>query len=276
MTVDQQALLDATFASNPILQRRLSRGEWVGVIHGATVAEGFDPVVHIAPAVLHPDPSLLLGVGFDGGNSPSCTVGQIHNGQILVFAVFNLLHAGMLELLEQKLIPWLTEHARWALDHGGAKLVSVIDPNLSTPTQISILESPEKMIQEKLGGRIVKGAVRWAPRRENILKALAPRHAQGRTPLQISPGEDTELLVRAFQGDWYYQIGNDGQIDRSGPKKPNAPSADVGDSCAYLFGWLLGGESMEISYKPIQVESSFSLDAPFSTARAFTDGGRPW
>jgi hypothetical protein len=117
------------------------------------------------------------------------------------------------------------------------------------------------MIQEKLGGRIIHGAVRWAPRRESILKALAPRHVGGRTPLQISPGEETELLVQAFSWQWWYPIGNDGQVDRSGPKKPNSPFADIGDAAAYLFGWLLGGELMEVSHEPIRVATAFSLDA---------------
>lgn len=260
LTLEQQAQLDATFANNPILQRRLSRGEWVGVVHGATVAEGFDPAIHVASSALRPDPSLLLAIGFDGGHSPSAVVGQLQHGQIQVFAAFNLLHAGMLELLEQQLIPWMRECCPWALNHAGAQLVEIIDPNLATPGQITIMESAEKMIQEKLGGRIVRGAVRWPPRREAILKALAPRHVGGRTPLQIAP-DNTELLVQAFSGQWFYSIGTDGQVDRSGPKKPNSPFADVGDAAAYLFGWLLGGESMEISHEPIRVESSFSLEA---------------
>lgn len=267
LTLDQQALLDATFASNPILQQRLSRGEWIGVIHGPTVAENFDPAVHMAPSALHPDPSLLLAIGFDGGHSPSAVVGQLQHNQIQIFAAFNLLHAGMLELLEQQLIPWLLSVAPWALDHAGAMIVSVIDPNLATAGQITIMESAEKMIQEKLGGRVIRGAVRWPPRREAILKALAPRHAEGRTPLQIAPGPDTELLVQAFSGQWFYPIGRDGQVDRTGPKKPNSPHADIGDAAAYLFGWLLGGELMEISTKPIEVETAFSLDTMFNSGR---------
>ena len=260
----QQAQLEASFATNPILQKRLSRGEWVGVVHGAAVAEGFDPAVHLAPFALHPSPSLLLAIGFDGGHSPSAVVGQIQQGQIQIFAAFNLLHAGMLELLEQQVLPWLQSVAPWALDHAGAQLVEIIDPNLGTATQISIMESAEKMIQEKLGGRMIRGAVRWPPRREAVLKALAPRHVGGRTPLHISPGPDTDLLIDALSGAWYYPVGSDGQVDRTGPKKPNSPAADLGDAMAYLCGWLLGGEPMEISYEPIKVEMDFSLDAHLS------------
>ena len=180
----------------------------------------------------------------------------------------------MQQLLEQQLMPWLHEHAPWALTHGGAQVVSIIDPNLATPTQISIMESAEKMIQDKLGGRVVKGAVRWPPRREAVLKALAPRHVGGRTPLQISPGPDTELLIDALSGAWYYPVNTDGQVDRTGPKKPNSPAADLGDATAYLCGWLLGGEPMEISYEPIKVEMQFSVDARWTE----TDSGleRPW
>ncbi len=274
LTPEQQAQLDASFATNPILQRRLSRGEWVGVVHGATVAEGFDPAIHVAPYALHPDPSLLLAIGFDGGHSPSAVVGQLQQGQIQVFGAFNLMHAGMLELLEQQLIPWMREFCPWALNHAGAQLVEIIDPNLATPGQITIMESAEKMIQVKLGGRCIRGQVRWSPRRESILKALAPRHIGGRTPLQISPGPDTELLVQAFSGQWYYDIGKDGQVDRTGPKKPNSPFADLGDAAAYLFSYLLGGESMEISHQDIKVESSFSLDDPCYHSESVIE--RPW
>src|SRR5678815_990143 len=138
-------------------------------------------------------------------------------------------------------------------------LMHIIDPNMKTPGQASIHESAANIIVGKLGGTIISGPVRWAPRREAVLKVLAPRHVGGRPPLQIAPGSNTELLVRALSGQWYYPTLPNGQVDRTGPKKPNSPWADVGDAFAYLAGWLVAGESMEVSSREVKVESHFDL-----------------
>jgi hypothetical protein len=152
------------------------------------------------------------------------------------------------------------EHAPWAVVNRGIDIVHIIDPNMATPGQATITESAEKMIVAKLGGRIVRGPVRWPPRREAVLRVLAPRHERGLAPLRILDSPDTALLVQALSGRWYYPELN-GQVDRTGPKKPNSPWADIGDAFAYLDGWLLGGDMMTIPESgPIKVESSFSLD----------------
>jgi hypothetical protein len=260
LTVEQQALLEDSFANNPILQRRLSRGEWVGVVHGATVAEGFDEHVHVSTTELTPRPQFYLAIGWDGGHSPSAVMGQNVGGQVRVYAALNDLRVGVLELIERQVLPWLQTCAPWALANYGAKLIHVIDPNMSTPGQATIMESAEKMILAKLGGQVVKGPVRWPPRREAILKVLAPRHVGGRAPLQISLGPDTRLLVEALSGQWFYSTLPSGQVDRSGPKKPNSPHADIGDAAAYLFGWLVGGEVMDVTPREIKVETEFSLE----------------
>ena len=248
------------FAQSPEQQRRLVDGEWVALPQGLPVAEGFDRRVHVARFPFYPDPAFLVGLGWDSGHSPSCVIGQNWNGQLVVFAALNLRPAGVAELIERELYGWLHTHCPWALGQGGAGLVHVIDPNMSTPGQATIHESAETMIVAKLGGRIVKGAVRWPPRREAIKKVLAPRHEHGRVPLQISPGPDTELLVDAFETKWVYEVLPGDQVDRL-PKKPNAPWADIGDAAAYLFGWLLGGDLMETVPFPreITVDSKWSI-----------------
>jgi hypothetical protein len=202
-------------------------------------------------------------------------MGQNLNGQCQVYAALNDLHVGVLELIESQVLPWMQTHASWALSNYGAQLVHIIDPNMATPGQATITESAEKMILAKLGGRIVKGAVRWPPRREAVLKVLAPRHEGGRAPLRIAPGPDTDLLVQAFSGRWFYQVTPSGQVDRTGPKKPNSPFADVGDAAAYLFGWLLGGEPMDLQPREIIVETAFSLDQ-LSGVGSDPHGGSLW
>jgi hypothetical protein len=107
--------------------------------------------------------------------------------------------------------------------------------------------------------------VRWPPRREAILRTLAPRHEGGVTPLMIADTDDTALLVQALLGRWYYSYTATGQVDRTGPKKPNSPFADLGDAFANLAGWLLGGEMQTVAPREITVESNFSLDpSPFA------------
>jgi hypothetical protein len=273
MTPEQQALHRNTFAGTSAMDARLGRGEWVMAERGQPVCEGFNAAVHVSRWPLTPHPQYLLGIGWDGGHSPSAVIGQRQGGPIHTYAGLNGLGIGTLELIEQQVRPWLDQHAPWALLDGGASLVHCIDPNMSTPGQASIHESAEKMILKCLGGRIVKGAVRWPPRKEAVLKVLAPRHEGGQSPLLIAPGPETALLIQAFEGRWFYPITGDGQVDRTGPKKPNSPFADLGDAAAYLCGWLLGGDLMDVPTPgPCKVESSFSLEASPSVETAFDLG----
>ncbi len=261
LSAERIAHLSRSFQGDPEQHARLVKGEWVALPKGQHVAEGFSPVAHVAPVPLTPNHGLLLGIGWDGGFSPSAVIGQIDGGQVRVFAALNELRIGTLELIERQVLPWLREYAPWSVQDWGANLVHVIDPNMATPSQASINESAERIILEKLGGRIVPGPVRWGPRKDAVLRVLAPRHECGRVPLQIAPGDDTALLVAALGGKWFYPMTPDGQVDRN-PKKPNSPWADVGDSFAYLVGWLLGGETMAVAPPgPVRVETEFSLDA---------------
>jgi len=125
--------------------------------------------------------------------------------------------------------PWLVQHAPWAR-HGGGGLTHVLDPSMATASQSDIRESAETVIRDTLRGRIVKGPVAWPPRREAVLRVLAPRTEGGVVPLAISPARETELLRSAFASRWYYVRTPDGRVDRSRPKKPNSPFADVGDA----------------------------------------------
>jgi len=129
MTIEEQEANHAIFAYSPILQKRLSDGEWIMAEQGAAVAEGFDAAIHVSPKPLVPHANYLLGIGWDGGHSPSAVIGQNILDQIVTYAALNSLHAGVLELIETQLWPWLKEHAPWALLNGGADLIHTIDPN---------------------------------------------------------------------------------------------------------------------------------------------------
>jgi len=225
------------FADSPDLAARLGRGEWTSLTLGEVVAQGFDPSVHVVGGRLTPSPSLALAIGWDGGHSPSAVIGQLVGGQLQIFASLNDLKVGVLELIEDRVIGWLTQWAPWTRK-SGANLVHVIDPSMATPGQATIRESAERTIRETLKGRIVHGPVGWSPRREAVLRVLAPRHEFGQVPLAISNAPETRLLIQALGGRWYYPQTPDGRIDRSRPKKPNSPHSDIGDAFAYLCGWL--------------------------------------
>ncbi|MDA2910418.1 hypothetical protein MYX04_05760 [Nitrospiraceae bacterium AH_259_D15_M11_P09] len=263
LTPEDVTALRAAFRDSPDLEQRLALGEWAALRLGEAVAEGFDAGVHVVSQRLVPSPDHLLAIGWDGGHSPSAVIGQVIGGQVRIYAALNDLKVGVLELIEMQVIPWLIQHAPWTRQRGASSiLVHVIDPSMSTPGQATITESAEKVIRETLGGRIVKGPVAWSPRREAVLRVLAPRHEQGHLPLAINPGAETDLLVKAFKGRWFYPHTPDGRVDRSRPRKPNSPWADVGDAAAYLVGWLCGGEPMDLTPREVKVETEFDPRAP--------------
>lgn len=264
MTPEQQQVHRDTFAGTSSMHRRLGRGEWVMSELGSPVAEGFDSTIHVAKEPLLIDGRSYLAIGWDGGHSPSAVIGQNVNGQCRIYAGLNAMGVGVLELIERQVLPWLVTHAPWALNNYGADLVHIIDPNMSTPGQATILETAERMIRKHLGGRVIKGAVRWPPRREAVLKALRPSHIHGKPLLTIAQVDDTATLIAAYESRWYYKM-EDGQVDRTGPEKPNSPWADLGDASAYLLDWLQGGELMDRTPRELTVEYSPGWETPVTT-----------
>jgi hypothetical protein len=243
LTPEDIAALRASFRDSPDLEKRLALGEWSALKLGELVAVGYDPAVHVAAQRLEPASDHVLGLGWDGGHSPSAVIGQCIGGQVRIYAALNDLKSGVLELIEDQVLPWLIQHAPWWQDAGA--LMHVIDPSMATGSEATIRQSSERMIRETLGGRVVKGPVAWSPRREAVLRVLAPRHEGGMVPFAITPTAETTLLRQALGSRWYYPQTPDGRVDRSRPKKPNSPWADVGDAAAYLLGWLRPGAVRE-------------------------------
>jgi hypothetical protein len=236
------------FAGSPDLQARLGRGEWSALKLGELVAEGYDPAVHVAARRLEPSPDHVLAIGWDGGHSPSAVIGQLLGGQVRIYAALNDLKVGVLELIEDQVLPWLMAHAPWWEAPGA--VVHAIDPSMATGSEATIRQSSERTIRDTIGGRVVKGAPLWPPRREAVLRVLAPRHEGGVTPLAISPTPETALLRQALSSRWYYPQTPDGRVDRSRPRKPNSPWADIGDAAAYLLGWLRPGAARAAGGRP--------------------------
>jgi hypothetical protein len=240
LTPAEVRALRTTFRDSPDLEKRLALGEWSALKLGEVVAEGYDAVLHVAPDPLIVSPKHQLAIGWDGGHTPSAVIGQLINNQVRIYAALNDMKAGVLQLIEEQVAPWLIQYAPWAR-HGGGGLTHIIDPSMATGSQSDIRDSAERVIRDTLRGAIVKGPVAWAPRREAILRVLAPRTEGGVVPLAISPVRETELLRTALGSRWYYPRTPDGRVDRSRPRKPNSPYSDIGDAAAYLCGWLLPG-----------------------------------
>jgi hypothetical protein len=137
---------------------------------------------------------------------------------------------------------------------------------MKTGAEHSIKESSERVILETLRGRMTYGPQAWPPRREAVLRVLAPRQEQGVVPLAISPVPETAVLRAALASRWYYPQTPDGRVDRSRPKKPNSPWADVGDAFAYLCGWLRPGsvpKPKPRGWKPEPAKMAFSPYSPW-------------
>ena len=210
------------FAASPDLQARLGRGEWAALNLGELVATGYSPEIHVAATPLEPSSSHVLAIGWDGGHSPSAVIGQYIDGQVRIYASLNDLKIGVQELIEDQVIPWLTQHAPWVRKSGGGSLLAhVLDPSMKTGAEHSIKQSSDRTIWDALRGRIGYGPVLWPPRREAVLRVLAPRLEEGVVPLAISPVPETAILRSALISRWYYPQTPDGRVDRSRPKKPN-------------------------------------------------------
>ena len=88
---------------------------------GEVVAEGYDAVMHVAPEPLTVSRDHQLCIGWDGGHTPSAVICQLIGGQVRVYAALNDMKAGVLQLIEDQVAPWLIQHAPWAR-HGGGGL----------------------------------------------------------------------------------------------------------------------------------------------------------
>ena len=164
LTPAEVRALRTAFRDSPDLEKRLALGEWSALKLGEVVAEGCDAVLH-APLILSPNHQ--LAIGWDGGHTPSAVIGQLINNQVRIYAALNDMKAGVLQLIEEQVAPWLIQYAPWAR-HGGGGLTRVGSASRGDP-----------------------------PR-------LGPRTEGGVVPLAISPVRETELLRTALGSRWYY------------------------------------------------------------------------
>lgn len=219
--------MELSLANRPDLRRRLLEGQPGMIMLGQAVATGFNLDYHVATERLKPQQG-ELGIGFDGGHTPTAVIGQQTRNGVRIYAALTQNNSGMRQLLEDQVLPWLARNAPWALRDSSQLLVGY-DPSLDVGEQADIDNSALQAINEALGyPNCEAGPVRWPNRKDALIQALSRKDG-----LLIDPSCD--LLIKALNGRWYYPKSHIGELRSDNPKKPNHPWEDLGDSLIYLL-----------------------------------------
>lgn len=227
-------------ANRPDMLRRLLAGQPGAVILGPQVAVGFSTDTHVRPC--RPARGFPVGIGQDGGHTPTSVIGQRVDGRFRVLAALTSDHAGIRQHVQHVLLPWLGEHTPWVLDdHTLCKVW--YDPSLNTDEQADIEANPLRVMNSLLRGVYNAGPVSWDGRKNPMLSLLNAMNG-GQPVLEIDPVQ-ARGLVKALDGGWYYAQGPDGKLRKADtaagtaqPKKPNHPHEDFGDAFCYLVAGL--------------------------------------
>lgn len=234
--------LEVAYANRPDLRRRLVEGKPGAVILGEQVAVGFNEEVHAPRHLrLRPEVGATLWIGQDGGLTPTSVIGQRLAKRVHVLASLSSEHDGIRQHIRGLVLPWISEHAPWALEgREDEHAIQVIyDPSMDADGQGDTEANPLKVMRAILPAKYRPGPVKWEPRREALLNMLnAMDH--GEPALQIDP-VGGRGLVKALIGGWHYPTGNDGRVRRDEPVK-NHPHSDHGDGFCYLLTGMSPGK----------------------------------
>jgi hypothetical protein len=227
-SAEDRAEWERALAHDPALLARLVHGEPAVLSLGDHVATGFSTLYHIAKTPIKPEPGVEIGIGFDGGHTPTAVIGQQVRNGVRVYAALTQDNSGMRQLLEDQVLPWLARNSPWVLRNPSDLLVGY-DPSLDVGEQADIDNSALNAINEALGYPSCEpGPVRWPNRKDALIQALSRKDG-----LLIDPSCD--LLIKALNGRWYYPKSHIGELRSDNPKKPNHPWEDLGDSLIYLL-----------------------------------------
>ena len=232
-------------AGRPDLIRRLIDGKPALIVAGQGVLDGaFNPALHVAPRPLEYLQGQPLILGHDGGLTPVSIVAQWNGPQLQILAALASARAGTEQHLRDLVLPWLLKYA------AAAELEHWIDPSMATPSQSDLGTSPEKVIRQRLGGRVREGETRIQARLDPLLAILGQLVAGGRPALLISP--TCQGLIEACAGRWHYERDRSGHVQRDSPVKDH-PASDYGDTLCYVVGgakpWRQGRPAGPRSYQ---------------------------
>ena len=258
---DDRSKWREALADRPDMLRRLLDGQFGTLMLGAQVAVGFNADTHVAYGRrLHPSPEWgPLWIGQDADHTCATVIGQRQAGRFCILAALVSERAGIREHLEGTLLPWLAQHAPWAMGRGrDHEAIRVhYDPALDTDEQTSIEANALRVMRAMLPGVYRPGPVSWPGRRDPMLSVLN-RLAQGTAVLQLDP-EECVGLIKALNGGWYYPTGPSGAVSRDLPKKPNHPHEDYGDAFCYLIEGMAPTRDHTLPPRRLTVKQTYNI-----------------
>lgn len=251
---------------DPVMRRRLLEGKPGTIMPGRPVALGFNEDVHVSRTPLVPKMGATLYIGQDGGLMPASVIAQRVRARIEILASLSSQHAGIRQHFRYVVLPWLGEHAPWALRAGPDGVQVCYDPSLNTDSQGDSDVNPLRVMRELLPARYRAGVnVPWTWRRDPLLSALNAMD-EGH-PLVVLDPEHCRPLIKAWNGLWHYTVTNTGDVRKEEPKKPNPPWADLGDASAYLIAHMAPGREPDRRPRQTHARTDYSV---------YDYGRRPW
>lgn len=200
---------------------------------------------HLAPG-LTVLPRVPFLIAFDFGLNPTAIVAQISpNGYLLIHRAWTRDNAGMKQLLQQDVHPWLVQQPveQWSY-LGGHEAVEREQSNSE--------ESALKVIVRTLGTASYRpGPVSWSARRDALHDALT-RTPGGVPWVRVNP-QGAALLVRALDGGWHYPTDALQRVRREGQPEKHSKWDHLGDAFAHLCAILLRRTDAS-SRTPVQAE----------------------
>ena len=219
----------------PDILRRLILGQPGVVMLGDQVARGFtreDFTSKIEQSFVPGEPVFF---GFDFGHTPTCVIAQQIQGRLRVKAALWMMNAGMQQLMEDLVRPYLAKFAPFVLRRPDDCALIGHDPSqgdISAPkgSEADIDNSALAAIQEALGGGWFEmGPTIWDVRKDALTKVFQRRN------LVVEDNQYTADLIKALDGRWYLAKSHTGDLRSDKPKKPNHPWEDLGDAFIYML-----------------------------------------
>lgn len=247
-------------ANRPDLLRRLLEGQPGVIMLGEQVAKGFTRDSHTTKEHIPLMSGEPLYFGFDFGHTPTCIIGQPNRATMRIKAALHIPGAGIQQLMEDLVLPWLGRFAPWVLKNPDNFALIGYDPSqgsMEKPkgSEADIDNAALKMIQEQLGGGwFEQGPINWETRKDILVQIFNRAHG-----VMVEDNQYTQDLIRALDGRWYYAKSHQGDLRSDKPKKPNHPWEDLGDAFVYLLARYGVGGLNENRNAPIQVLTNISI-----------------